>query len=297
MRIERLTEERVGEFIGYCKRYKKELDDSFLYDEDLRNFKPDNENPTYIAVDDSGEITGTASLIIDDRARAGRKARFRVFHSKLNDFHTYEVLLEAILNHKEGLDNVFLFVPIVNEQLIKAVESIKFKVERYSFLLVREDLEVPDVALPEGYRIKSFKIGEDEEIWCQVRNASFTNLRGNETPITPETVKRMNSGEDFIEGGCMILFHEDKPVGVVRDAKDDFEDKPIMNIGPLAIIPEYQGKGLGRQLLRQAIKFAKENGYGRTVLCVNAENERAKALYLQEGFNQVEAVACYKYDI
>jgi mycothiol synthase len=137
----------------------------------------------------------------------------------------------------------------------------------------------------------------DEAIWCEVRNAGFAKLRGSETPITPEMVTKMISSEDNIEGGSMILYHNDRPVGVVRGAKDEYEDSPIMNIGPLALIPEYQGKGLGRCLLRASLRLAKERSYKRTILCVNAENERAKALYIQEGFKQVEAVVCYKYDL
>jgi mycothiol synthase len=78
---------------------------------------------------------------------------------------------------------------------------------------------------------------------------------------------------------------------------DEYEGSPIVNIGPLAIIPEYQGRGLGRALLRASLSFAKEKGYSRTILCVNAENERAKALYLDEGFKQVEAVTCYRFDL
>ncbi|MNW68105.1 ribosomal-protein-alanine N-acetyltransferase [compost metagenome] len=70
-----------------------------------------------------------------------------------------------------------------------------------------------------------------------------------------------------------------------------------MNIGPLALLPEYQGKGLGRVLLRAALHLSKNKGYNRSILCVNAENERAQALYTGEGFKQVEAAACYKYDL
>ena len=70
-----------------------------------------------------------------------------------------------------------------------------------------------------------------------------------------------------------------------------------MNIGPLAILPEYQGKGLGRQLLRASLQFAKENSYKRTILSVNGENERAQALYIQEGFKQVEGVTCYQFEL
>lgn len=98
-----------------------------------------------------------------------------------------------------------------------------------------------------------------------------------------------------LPGGMMFLFHHDKPVGIVRGAADEYEGEPIMNIGPLAILPEYQGRGLGRILLRAALRFAKEKSYASTILSVNGENERAKTLYLQEGFRQVEAVVCYAY--
>jgi ribosomal protein S18 acetylase RimI-like enzyme len=34
--------------------------------------------------------------------------------------------------------------------------------------------------------------------------------------------------------------------------------------------------------------------FKRTILSVNGENDRAQALYMQEGFKQVEAVVCYQ---
>jgi mycothiol synthase len=297
MRIETLKNERVEEFINYCKTYRKEIDDSFLYDEDLKNFKVNSENPTYIIVDDGDKITAAASLIVDEYMKRGRKGRFRIFHSSLNQLEHYRMLLEAVLMHTEGLDKIIVFSPIINEELSRTVEKLEFSVERHSYLLVREDVEVPEVVLPEEYKIKPMEAGRDEEAWCKIRNASFATLLGNETPMTIEMVSKMIAAEDFIEGGAMMLYHKEKPVGVVRAAEDEYENSPIINIGPLAIIPEYQGKGLGRMLLRAVISFSRAKGYSRTILCVNAENERAKALYLQEGFNQIEAVACYKYDI
>lgn len=297
MKVEALRYKNIEDFVKYCKKHKIEVDDSFLYDEDLKDFKPDDENPTYIVVDQQGEIKATASLIIDDYNRRGKKGRFRIFHSEVNDIECYDMLLQAILKHTAGLDKVIIFVPLVNVELAMYMEGLNFNVERYSFLLVREDLKVPEYNFPEDYEVRPFRSGQDEEVWCEVRNAAFAKLQGNETPITPDWVSNLISAEDYIEGGLMILYHKGKAVGVVRGTKDEYENLPIMNIGPLAIIPEYQGKGLGRILLRASLLFAKENGYDRTVLCVNAENERAKALYIQEGFKQVEAVACYKYDL
>jgi mycothiol synthase len=297
MKIEILKNNRIEDFVKYCRKYRKVIDDSFLYDEDLDKFKPDDENPTFIITNQQGEIAAAASLIIDDYNRRGRKGRFRILHSEIDDINCYSMLMEAILNYTEGLDKLFVFIPLVNVNLIKSIEQLNFKAERYSFILVRENLAVPEFKLPKDYEIKTFRPGIDEETWCSVRNAGFAKLKGCETPMTFDMVINMISSDVNIEGGLKILYHKDKPVGVVRGTKDEYEDSPIMNIGPLAIIPEYQGKGLGRILLRYILNFAEEQSYKRTILCVNAENERAKALYIKEGFKQTEGAVCYRYDL
>ena len=297
MKAEVLRSDRIKDFIEYCKKHRMEIDDSFLYDEDLKKFVPNDENPTCIITDQQGEIVGAASLIIDEYNKSGRKGRFRIFHSEIEKQECYDMMMKIILKYTSDIDSVFVFVPIVNKKLMELIKGLWFEVDRYSFLLVRDDLSVPEVRFPENYEIIPFKTGRDEEVWCEVRNSSFARLKGSETPITPKIVVNMMTSEDNIEGGSMILYHKERPVGLIRGAMDEYEGSQIMNIGPLAIIPEYQGKGLGRSLLRASLQFAKEKSYDKTILCVNAENERAKELYQQEGFKQVEAVACYKYNL
>jgi mycothiol synthase len=245
--------------------------------------------------DQKGEIIGAASLIIDEYNRRGEQARFRIFHSEGEDVSISKQLMVSLLKHTEGLTKVNIFIPLNNQHLMGLMEQLDFSVERYVFLLVREDLDLPEWDLPKDYTIKSFRPGEDETIWREVRNAGFAKLKGNDTPVTPEMVVKMVSGNDYLEGGMKILYHLGKPVGIVRGADDEYENEPIMNIGPLAVIPEYQGQGLGRLLLRAALQFAKEKNYKKTILSVNGENERAQALYIKEGFRQVEGVACYEY--
>lgn len=295
MRVEELRNERIADFIAYCKKHRLEVDDSYLYDQDLLDFEPNAENPTYIVTDQHEQVVAAASLIIDDYHKRGKRARFRIFHSEVEDVRYYHLLMEAIVKNTEDLDKVFLFIPMENKKLTEYIEALEFTVERYSFLLVRAEQNVPAYRLPEEYDIRPFRPGQDEEIWCQVRNAGFAKLQGSETPITPDMVTKMVADRDYLEGGMMILFHNDRPVGVIRGADDEYENSPIMNIGPIAIIPEYQGRGLGRSLLRAALRFAQEKSYDKTVLCVNGDNEHAKALYIQEGFIQVEAVVCYQY--
>jgi len=295
VRVEELEKERVHDFVSYCKKHRNEIDDSYLYDFELREFTVDDENPTYLALNERDEIVGTASLVMDDYHKRGKRARFRIFHCETQDMKCYQQLLEAVLKHTTNLDKVFLFIPVVNNKLIEMMEALKFSVERYAFLLVREDLDVPEVQLPDGYELRPFRPGQDEEHWLKVRNAAFSTLKGSETPLTIEGVIKLLTDDDYLEGGMKILFDQEMPVGVIRGAHDEYVEAPIMNIGPVAILPEYQGRGLGRSLLRASLRFAKEKGYKRTILSVNGENERAQALYIQEGFKQVEAVVCYQY--
>lgn len=297
MRVEALDKERLDDFIEYCKCHRMEVDDSFLDDEDLKAFELNDESPTYIIIDEKDKLAGAASLVIDDYNRRGKKGRFRIFHSEIEDIQRYDMLMKAILKHTDGLDKVYTFVPMANEKLIKTVEMLNFKIYRYSLILVREDLQVSEYDLPKDYEIRPFRTGKDEELWCKVRNAGFAKLKGSETPATPDMIAKMVNEKDHIEGGMMMLYHKEEAIGVVMGTDGDYKGTTMMNIGPLAVIPEYQGKGLGRSLLRAALIFAKEKGYKNTVLCVNAENERAKALYIQEGFLQAEGAVCYDYNL
>lgn len=295
MRVVGLEEARVKDFIAYCRKHRAEVDDSYLYDFELRDFQVGVENQTYVLINEKDDIVGAASLVMDDYHIRGKRARFRIFHSEVEDIQCYQQLLKELLNHTNNLEKVFLFIPVLNTKLIEIIQGLKFSLERYAFLLVREDLEVPDYTLSEGYELRPFQRGKDEVNWALVRNAAFSTLKGSETPISTEGVTKLLLDDDYLEGGMFLLFHHGKPVGVIRGADDEYEDAPIMNIGPVAVTPEYQGRGLGRILLRASLQFAREKGYKRTILSVNGENERAQALYIQEGFKQVEAVVCYQY--
>ncbi|MEQ6376132.1 GNAT family N-acetyltransferase [Bacillaceae bacterium S4-13-56] len=295
MKVERVGTNHKNAFVIYCKKHRMEVDDSFLYDEDLDGFIDNDDNPSCVLLDDKSQVKGAASLILDEYQRHGKRGRFRIFHSELLDVESYQKLMESVLQHTEGLEKVYVFVPLVNKNLSIYIESQSFVVERYAFLLVRDLDQIPSFQLSDGYELKDFIEGQDEETWCKVRNASFAKLQGSETPISPAMVTKMITETEHIEGGMKILYHHQIPVGVVRGSDDEYENAPIMNIGPVAIVPEYQGKGLGRVFLRAALQFAKDKGYSKAILSVNGENERAKALYEQEGFIQVEAVTCYKY--
>ncbi|MCM1990971.1 GNAT family N-acetyltransferase [Oceanirhabdus seepicola] len=297
MRVEKIKTDKIQEFVEYCKSYREQVDDSFLYDEDLKSFIPDEENPTYILLNEQGMIIGTLSLMIDSYNRKGKKARIRIFHSMYRTRESYQMLLKASLKHLEGINRLYNFVNENNPEVIKILESLGFEIERYSYHLAREEDHIIKEAFPEEFELRTFQFGRDEEDWCLVRNSGFAKLAGSEIPITSEWVSGLEGDELILEGGMKLLYHKERPVGQVAISKEYDNDKLYTFIFSLCLIPEYQGKGLGRNLLRAAMNYGKSKGMPQAMLSVNAENDNALKLYLQEGFTKIETMGCYRYEI
>jgi mycothiol synthase len=206
----------------------------------------------------------------------------------------YQTLFELIQNHIQTGDCLYAFVKEEQTLLQKALQHAGFGIERYVFVLERDHLTIEPSSFPDDYSLKTFSFGQDEDVFCQVRNAGFKQLLGF-TPMSPETAANMKEWDDYLEGGVFLLYHKSEPIGVVRTGKDFYNNHHYATVNTLAIIPEYQGKGLGRQLLRSSVRYGNEKGLEKGFLCVNADNAQASKLYEQEGFYKTESFICFNF--
>ena len=69
--------------------------------------------------------------------------------------------------------------------------------------------------------------------------------------------------------------------------KKDTLALPVLNFGPLSVLPEYQRKGVGKALVREMIERAKELGYGAIVFFGRPE------YYPQFGFKEAAEFGIY----
>jgi mycothiol synthase len=292
----KLGNDRLSDFLSFCQAHRGSIDESCLYDEDLRKFVPDGENPTYLALAPDQTIIGAASVLNSAYYRRGRKGRFRIFHViPPGDPGLYGQLLSAIVPDVPALNELYLFVPVDNQRLRDLLESLHFDVERYAYFMARDASPAAPPEWEEDYVFRPLVFDQDEADYCYVRNLSFAGLMGSQTPLMRDEVSRLKDRDDYL--GMFLLYHREQPVGVVRVTKDVYGGGAVMNIGPLALVPDYQGKGLGRQLLRAALEIGRSLGFPKSVLSANVDNENAVRLYTSEGFSTVEAVACYTYII
>lgn len=289
MKVQKLSHERLSEFLEYCEKYGREHDESYLPDE---KFVVNEDNPTYILLNHDEKIVGAVSLIMTPPFRITGKARFRIFHSIADDIEAYKLLLNAVRNHVKGIETVYLFLPKEKSKTGEIFIKLGFRITRYSYYMERCDKESVKSNFPKGIELRPVREGVDEIVWCDIINECFANLAGH-VHCTQDKVIEMLSDEELIKDGMKILWDGDKAIGTLCVSAEESEGILFAFIGAVAIISEYRGRNLGRNLIRAAVEFGRDNGYENSSLSVNAENTNAANLYLSEGFKEKAVMVCY----
>jgi|SRR4030095_3346541 len=290
MKAVEVNNSNAGGFISYCRKYAKEQDESYIPRED---YSVRDDEPAYVLLDENGTCAGAASLMLHPQFREIKKGRFRIFHCIEKSFENYKLLLDPVLKHSSGIENIYCFITDDKEDVREIWKKLGFKIKRYSWVLDREiDGTVP-LEFPDGFEVKKMTAGTDEDAWCEIINSAFRDIEGH-MHMLPEMIDEMRKEEDYMDGGMNILWSWNKPAGLVKLIKlNDESGIEKLFIETIAVHPDYQGRGLGRMMLRYGINFGKEMGLTRTELTVNSENEDATRLYFKEGFKKSVVFICY----
>ncbi|MCZ9881250.1 ribosomal protein S18-alanine N-acetyltransferase [Arthrobacter sp. B2a2-09] len=72
--------------------------------------------------------------------------------------------------------------------------------------------------------------------------------------------------------------------------------EPIADVQTIAVVPEFEGKGIGSAILTELIEEARRRGAVDVLLEVRADNPRAQALYVRFGFEQIHVRPRYYRD-
>jgi ribosomal-protein-alanine N-acetyltransferase len=72
--------------------------------------------------------------------------------------------------------------------------------------------------------------------------------------------------------------------------------EPIADVQTIAVVPEFEGRGIGSALLTRLIGEAGRRGAQDVLLEVRADNPRAQQLYLRFGFEQIHVRRGYYRD-
>lgn len=92
----------------------------------------------------------------------------------------------------------------------------------------------------------------------------------------------------YMQNGCFwCLFDNDILIGTVAIRIIDIENK-VVELKRMFVLPEYQGKGYGKLLLKYVIDYAKEQQYKKIYLDTRKQFSVAQHLYRSNGFLETD---------
>jgi mycothiol synthase len=139
---------------------------------------------------------------------------------------------------------------------------------------------------PEIGRVSHFKEG-DEPLLAELQNRIFTGSWGF-SPNSAEEIKYYLNLTQCRVSDVLLLKEKSEVIGYLwahQSLASDSERKKG-RIHMFGTIPEFQGKGLGKKLLRIGLEDLRDKGYSTVELTVDEENHPAFALYDSLGFRE-----------
>ena len=98
---------------------------------------------------------------------------------------------------------------------------------------------------------------------------------GNEQDL----VVILRKSEAFIPELSLVAVEENKIVGYILFTKIKIKDNIELALAPLAVLPEYQRKGIGKKLIETGHNIAKNLGYHYSII-LGSENYYSKMGYI-----------------
>jgi GNAT superfamily N-acetyltransferase len=148
--------------------------------------------------------------------------------------------------------------------------------------MIRETLEnIPAFAPPPGYSIRWFQSG-DEEAWRRIQSAAEKFHQ-----ITPDTFARVfgRNASWLSQRLCFLVDPAGHLIGTGSAWFDDnFDGRKFGRVHWMAVLPEEQGKGLGKVLMTAVCQRLRELKHTNAYLITSTARVAAIKLYSRFDF-------------
>lgn len=189
------------------------------------------------------------------------------------------------LVRSRGLDRLLLWVPHDGPGR-RFAEALGFRYESSLWLFrLPVATTVPSPAFPDDIVVRPIRAGEDEPALRELVDASFAE-HPSPISVTLETLRHVHSLPGFDPADVLLASPRGDPGRLVAFCRTDVvaPDERRGDIGMVGVLPEWRGRGLGRELLRWGVDHLRTKGVDVVELAVEARNERALGLYRRTGF-------------
>jgi ribosomal protein S18 acetylase RimI-like enzyme len=128
---------------------------------------------------------------------------------------------------------------------------------------------------------------EHQQAVIDLIDAYSRDPMGDEKPLPDDIKQRLIPGlREHPTTIIFLAYDEAKPIGIALCFRgfSSFYAKPLINIHDLAVLPEYRGRGIGRQLLEAVATHGRKLGCCKLTLETQEHNHTAQKLYKSVGF-------------
>ena len=129
---------------------------------------------------------------------------------------------------------------------------------------------------------------EDTEALIRLTAASFADPVEKVRPRIVQWLRESN------QRFYIANLHED-PIGSLRVLM--IPDASCVHINTFGVLPDYRGRGYGRQILTETIDALLAEGWKQIMIEVNTENRSALSVYHACGFNEIATYGYYEIEV
>ena len=136
------------------------------------------------------------------------------------------------------------------------------------------------------YTIRTFNPAADKDLWLALNNKIFTNHPDQGNWALADLENRMAENW-FDPAGFFLATKGNEIVGFVwtKIHQDLVNQDPVGELYVVGVDPNHAHQGIGRAVSVAAINYLIEKGLKRSMLYVDADNEKGLGLYTSLGFN------------
>ena len=194
------------------------------------------------------------------------------------------------------------YMAVAEPKLVDAWFDLDFGKERIDAMLDIQQLEIPEVQIPQGIKIRRAGKGDNEHL-AGMSHVIFRQLEKSPYwhPTPPEIWEQLEEGwgelADDESVAAWLALNGDQTVGTIAtwstldpevdSASDMFADESIAYFSVAATRPEMRGKGIGTALMWMCLSHIKETGYNHCYTNWISPNLSASRFWLRFGFKEV----------
>jgi mycothiol synthase len=143
---------------------------------------------------------------------------------------------------------------------------------------------------------RPFRPGEDEELWLDVNNRAFRS-HPEQGSWDLHTIAERESQPWFDPQGFLLHELDGELAGFCWTKIQEEEGEMMGEIYVIAVNPDFQGRGLGKQLVIAGLEYLEGAGMPTAMLYVDRDNREARGLYFALGFSDDHLDRAYTADV